>query len=141
MNESNINFFNADIEFELAQEQLIAKKLIDHIKNSHNDCGVINYIFCSDDYLLDLNIQYLQHDFYTDILSFQMNDDPIEGDIYISIDRVKDNAKQLNVPFEDELLRVISHGILHFLGYKDKTSEEQQEMRSKEDELIRILKS
>ena len=141
MNESEINFFNADIDFDLSQNELISEKLIDHIIKNHNTCGVINYIFCSDDYLLDLNIKYLQHDFYTDILSFQMNDDPIEGDIYISIDRVKDNAKQLNVAFDDELLRVISHGILHFLGYKDKTPEEQQEMRSKEDELIEILKS
>jgi rRNA maturation RNase YbeY len=141
MNEAIINFFNADIEFELSQEKSIATKLIEYIKNSHNDCGTINYIFCSDDYLLELNVQYLQHDYYTDILSFQMNDDPVEGDIFISIDRVKDNASQMNLEFENELLRVISHGILHFLGYKDKTPDQQKEMRTKEDELITILKN
>ncbi len=140
MNESGINFFNADVDYKLKQEQSIAKKLADYISNMHSACGVINYIFCSDAYLLDLNIRYLQHDYYTDILSFQMSDDPVEGDIYISIDRVRDNAAGLNLAFEDELLRVISHGVLHFLGFKDKTSVQQQEMRSKEDELISILK-
>jgi rRNA maturation RNase YbeY len=70
-----------------------------------------------------------------------MNDDPVEGDIFISIDRVKDNASQMNLEFENELLRVISHGILHFLGYKDKTPDQQKEMRTKEDELITILKN
>ncbi len=141
MNQSNINFFSADIEFKLDNEQIIALRLVEYILENHYDCGKINYIFCSDDYLLNLNIKYLQHDFYTDILSFQMDENPVSGEIYISIDRVQDNAQKLNIPFEEELLRVISHGILHFLGYKDKTSAEQNEMRQKEDELIRFIKN
>ena len=141
MNVGEINFFTADIEFELSNSLTIGEKLLSYIKKNHRDCGVINYIFCSDKYLLDLNKKYLNHDYYTDILSFQMEDDPIAGDIFISIDRIKDNAHKLNLPFDTELLRVISHGVLHFLGYKDKTKEEQNEMRAKEDMLIDLLKN
>ena len=136
-----INFFSAEIEFELFDSSVIGEKLLAYISDNHKECSTINYIFCSDKYLLDLNKKYLNHDYYTDILSFQMEQEPISGDIFISIDRVKDNAKELNLSFDIELLRVISHGLLHFLGYKDKTEEEQKEMRNKEDQLIKILKS
>lgn len=141
MNESQILFHNQDIEFNLNNSEIIANKLIEFTNSKHNTCGTINYIFCNDDFLLELNRQYLRHDYYTDILSFQMNDDPIAGDIYISIDRVKDNANSLGVTFDNELERVISHGLLHFLGYKDKTEEEQLKMRKKENELISFLNS
>ena len=139
MNESQVIFHNQDIDFNLNNSEVIANKLIEFAISKHNSCGTINYIFCTDDFLLELNRQYLRHDYYTDILSFQMNDDPVSGDIYISIDRVKENANYLEVTFENELQRVISHGMLHFLGYKDKTEEEQQEMRAKENELINFL--
>jgi rRNA maturation RNase YbeY len=91
--------------------------------------------------LLDLNNKFLKHDYYTDIISFQSDTEPIAGDIYISIDRVKDNAEKLEVKFINELLRVISHGMLHFMGYKDKSKEDQNLMRAKEDELISLLKT
>ena len=140
-NKANINFFSEDIDFELENEGIIKTKIIEYIENTHHSCGNINYIFCSDDYLLDMNKRYLDHNYYTDILSFQLNDEPIEGDIFISVDRVKDNAVKFGSEFEDELLRVISHGILHFLGYKDDTEEGRAIMRQKEDEFIKFLKN
>ncbi len=137
---SQILFYSEDISFALEKSEKIAATLVKFVEEEANHCGSINYIFCSDDYLLKLNQDYLSHDYYTDILSFQMDDDPIQGDIFISIDRVNDNAQDMNLPFEDELLRVISHGMLHFLGYKDKTEAEIKIMRGKEDELIEKIK-
>ena len=98
----------------------------------------INYIFCSDDYLLELNKQYLNHNTLTDIITFELNapGEPILSDIFISIDRVKENAKTLEIPFKQELHRVIFHGALHLCGYKDKKKEEQKLMRRKEDEYL-----
>ena len=135
-----ILFYSEDTAFALDNSEKIVETLVEFIDKEANQCGSINYIFCSDEYLLKLNQDYLNHDYYTDILSFQMDDDPIQGDIFISIDRVNENAQNMNVPFEDELFRVLSHGILHFLGYKDKTEEEIRIMRGKEDELIEKIK-
>ncbi len=100
----------------------------------------INYIFCSDDYLLAMNRQYLNHDTYTDILTFDNADEPgkLEADIYISLDRVKENAATLNINVNDELQRVMVHGLLHLLGYTDKTEEEKKEMREKEDACLSL---
>lgn len=140
MNKAHIRFFNADIPFDFKNKRKIASRLIDHAKSNAIDVGDINYIFCTDEYLLDLNKKFLNHDYFTDIISFQSDKDPIAGDIYISIERVKENAKNLKLKFQDEIFRVISHGLLHFMGYKDKTAKEQTTMRSKEDELIQKLK-
>lgn len=97
-------------------------------------------IFCDDDYLLEINKQYLDHDTLTDIISFDYCiGDLISGDIFISIDRVKDNAQEYDVSFNNELLRVMSHGILHYCGYKDKTQEDQLLMRAKEQEKINMF--
>lgn len=95
----------------------------------------VQFIFCSDGFLLNINRRFLQHDYYTDIISFNLAEDnqPVEGEIYISVDRVKENATSLGLPFGQELHRVIFHGILHFCGYKDKTDSEQLTMRKKED--------
>lgn len=96
--------------------------------------GEINYIFCDDEYLLQVNRDYLQHDFYTDIITFDyVKGKTISGDIFVSLPRISDNASTLSKNFEDELHRVLAHGILHLCGYKDKTEEEEKEMRSKED--------
>ena len=138
---NRINFFTEEIDFEIDDKDAIRKAINEYVQGEGSDIGTVNYIFCSDEYLLQLNKEYLNHDYYTDILSFQMNDEPIEGDIFISIDRVKENAEQLNVEFEDELHRVISHGILHFLGYPDKTEEQKRQMRNKEDELMKLFKN
>ncbi|MBZ5859066.1 rRNA maturation RNase YbeY [Flavihumibacter profundi] len=98
----------------------------------------LNYIFCSDEYLLAINRDFLQHDYYTDIVTFELNDPgtPISGEIYISIDRIRDNAKNLEESFTRELHRVIFHGALHLCGYRDKTQEEEKLMRKMEDKYL-----
>lgn len=104
------------------------------IKNENFLPGDISVIFCSDDYLLKINEQYLSHDYYTDIVTFDyVENSVISGDLFISVDRVKDNATQVGVSFENELSRVIIHGVLHLAGYKDKTDAEKKAMREKED--------
>ncbi len=135
-----IFFFTEDIDFTLDNSKSIEEVLVKYIFEAGNQCDEINYIFCSDEFLLKLNKEYLDHDFYTDILSFQMGDDPVQGDIYISIDRVRENASVLSLSFHDELYRVIAHGVLHFLGNKDKTDDEKKIMRAKEDEVIELIK-
>ncbi len=140
MNKAQIRFFNADITFDFKNKRKISASLLNYSKENLIEAGEINYVFCTDDFLLDLNKKFLNHDYYTDIISFQSEKDPIAGDIYISLDRVRDNAKNLNLKFQDELLRVISHGLLHFMGFKDKTKADQSLMRSKEDELILKIK-
>ena len=98
------------------------------------DLGEINYIFCDDDYLLEINLKELKHNTLTDIISFDFTlGTVVSGDIYISFERVKDNAEQIGVDFRDELHRVMVHGVLHYCGYGDKSAEEKREMRKKED--------
>lgn len=98
------------------------------------DTGNINVVFCSDEALLRMNIDFLQHDYYTDIITFDYCEEAIiSGDLFISIDRVVENAEELNTEYVDELRRVCVHGILHLCGYKDKSAEEERQMRSKED--------
>ncbi|ETN94071.1 rRNA maturation RNase YbeY [Zhouia amylolytica] len=102
--------------------------------------GELNYIFCDDDYLHKINVEYLNHDTLTDIISFDYTEgQTIGGDVFISIERVKDNAADLNIDFEEELKRVMIHGVLHYCGYKDKTSEEKALMRQKENEKISMF--
>ena len=98
----------------------------------------ISYIFCSDDYLLEINRQYLKHDYYTDIITFGLSESgqPINAEIYISVDRVKENAREFKTSFKRELHRVIFHGALHLCGYKDKKKEDQQIMRKMEDKYL-----
>ena len=100
----------------------------------------LNYIFCSDEYLLKINQEYLNHDYFTDIITFDNSEvkNTLVSDIFISIDRVKDNATSMNNDFELELLRVLSHGLLHLFGFKDKTEKDIQIMRTKEDESINL---
>ena len=110
------------------------------LSNENRTLGEINYIFCSDEYLLNINKQYLKHDYYTDVISFDYSeDDIISGDIFISVDTVKDNAKEYDVEFEKELARVMVHGVLHFIGYKDKTDEDAKQMRQKENQYLPLF--
>ena len=103
--------------------------------------GEIKVIFCSDEYLLDMNRTHLNHDYYTDIITFDYSEgDIVSGDLFISIDRVADNAQELSNAFTDELNRVCVHGLLHLCGYKDKSSKEEQLMRAKEDEMLELRK-
>ncbi|WP_224488157.1 rRNA maturation RNase YbeY [Robertkochia flava] len=102
--------------------------------------GTINYIFCDDDYLHRINVTYLDHDTLTDIISFDYsNQGELSGDIFISIDRVRENSKEFHTEFKSELSRVMIHGVLHYCGYKDKTEAEEQQMRAKEEEKMALF--
>lgn len=125
-------FFEQIDQIEISESTTIW--LADIIQKETKKPGEINYIFCDDEYLLQVNRDYLQHDYYTDIITFDyVKGNTISGDIFVSLPRISDNASTLSKNFEDELHRVLAHGILHLCGYKDKTEEEEKEMRSKED--------
>ena len=110
------------------------------IERNNKQLGEISYIFCSDEQLLEINKEFLNHDYYTDIITFDYSEaDVISGDLFISIERIKDNAKTLKTSYQEELHRVIIHGVLHLLGYKDKTEVESENMRKLEDECLLIL--
>ena len=114
---------------------------ITHTTNSENkELKHLNYIFCSDEYLLEINKEYLSHDYYTDIITFDNSEAPndIEGDIFISVDRVYDNANSLNTDQDEELRRVIIHGLLHLIGYNDKTDDQQITMTEKENAYLSL---
>lgn len=128
-----INFF-FETDFEFHNHKKIANWIAKAIADEDKTLGDINYIFVSDAYLLDLNETYLNHDTLTDIITFDNSvGNILHGDIYISVDRVRDNATDFNVSFEEELHRVMIHGVLHLAGYKDKTDNEAEEMRSREN--------
>lgn len=128
-----INFFY-ETDFKLENESTIQEWIIEVITLESYVLNEINYIFCDDEYLHNINVQYLNHDTYTDIITFDnTTNKSILSDIFISVERVKDNAKSFDVTFKNELARVIIHGVLHLCGYKDKTDEEVTLMRSKED--------
>ena len=137
-----IHFFEEDISFTLPDLPKVDRWLTSIAQSEGYQIEEINYIFCSDDYLLGINLKYLNHDYYTDIITFDNSDLPktILADIFISIDRVKDNASQLNIQFEKELARVLAHGLLHLLRYGDKTDDDKILMRQKEDTCISLLK-
>ena len=136
-----INFHVEDIDFKLQQKLRIKSWLKSIIEAEGFKTGDINYIFCSDNYLLKINIEYLAHDYLTDIITFDNSEveELIEGDIFVSIDRVKDNAQGFEVSFEYELKRVLAHGILHLCGYLDKTDEDEKLMRSKENHYLQLF--
>lgn len=126
--------FNSEIEFDLDNPEIVSQWISATILEEEFKEGEINYIFCSDDYLLDLNINHLKHNTLTDIISFDYTiGNLISGDIFISIDRILENAKNFEVSFKDELHRVMIHGILHYCRYNDKSKEEKLEMRTKEN--------
>lgn len=132
--------FNYETELQLHNEEKLSEWISKAIINEGFNEGEINYIFCDDAYLLKLNVKYLEHDTLTDIISFDYTiGKQINGDVYISAERVSDNAKDYNVTFENEMSRVLIHGILHYCGYKDKTQAEETEMRSKENYYISQL--
>ena len=131
--ESNI-YYHSECDFQLKDDESITKWLKDAISTEHKELGEINYIFCDDQYLLKKNQEYLQHDTFTDIITFDYTEENrLSADIFISIERVKENAITFAVPFETELRRVIIHGVLHLIGYKDKSEEDSKTMRSKEN--------
>ena len=131
----NIYFFNEDVVFNLLHRTEIKQWINNVISQENKTLHNINYIFCSDNYLININIKYLNHNTLTDIITFDQSDnkDNINGDIYISIDRVKENSLKFKQNLYSELLRVMIHGILHLCGYKDKSSKDKKIMREKED--------
>lgn len=133
-----IRFFNEDVPYKLPRKQATRQWLNQQAKREGYAVGDLNYIFCSDEYVLQVNRDHLQHDFYTDIITFDTGEDDsrIEGDIFISVDRVADNAAQLGVPADEEMRRVVAHGLLHLCGYGDKTDDEVALMRIKEEEWL-----
>lgn len=128
-----IQFFFEDID-KIEIEANLSNRLENIIFSEGKKPGEINYIFCDDEYLLQVNREYLKHDYYTDVITFDyVKGKTISGDIFVSLPRIFDNAQTLSKDFESEFFRVLAHGLLHLCGYKDKTEEEIAEMRSKED--------
>lgn len=135
-----IQFFFLQRQITLTQRTALKHFIKRIFKTEGRRVKNINYIFCSDEYLLQINKTHLKHNFYTDIITFNLSQTPAEmiGEIYISIDRVKDNATQLDVTIKEELHRVIFHGVLHLCGYKDKSPKHQKEMRAAEDRYLKL---
>ena len=132
--------FNSETSFTPKNQKKLAEWISNVISSEDFEVGEINYIFCDDIYLHKINQEFLKHDTYTDIISFDYTlGKEVGGDIFISTERVLENAEKFNEVFENELHRVMIHGILHFIGYKDKTKKDKTLMRTKEDEKIFIL--
>ena len=127
-------------DFILENEEVYADWIKSIIDEYDVVVGELNYIFCSDEYLHKMNVDFLEHDTFTDIITFDYSEaDVISGDLFISIDRVKENAASFNCSFQDEILRVMSHGVFHLLGFKDKTESEISEIRALENEAISLF--
>ena len=132
--------FNYENDFNLNDEEAIAAWLSNVILSENKSEGEISYIFCDDEYLHKINVEYLDHDTLTDVISFDYTmGNEISGDCFISTERVTDNAKDFDVSFEEELRRVMAHGILHYCGYKDKGDKDEAIMRSKEEEKLEMF--
>ncbi len=134
-----VEFVIEDVELNLEDREKLTSWIINVVSIHNKTIDQLTYIFCSDDYLLKINKEYLDHDYYTDIITFPYSYDELSADMFISIDRIIDNAERLKVPFTKELHRVMIHGILHLLGYDDKLEEDQKVMRQKEDDYIALL--
>ena len=134
-----VSFHFEDVEFDLPDEQALTKWLTLVAEAEGQQLGEITYIFCSDEHLRGINVEYLDHDYYTDIITFPYDGEAIQGDMFISSERVTDNAAANGVSFRHELCRVMVHGLLHLMGYGDKTEAEAQVMRAKEDFYLNLL--
>ena len=133
--------FNYELDFKLSNENEYSDWIEKVISSYDFKLGELNYIFCDDAYLLKLNVEFLEHDTLTDIISFDYTMGKlVGGDVFISLERVRDNAQDLSIPVEEELKRVMIHGVLHYMGYKDKTKEEKEVMRSEENKAIFLFK-
>jgi len=135
-----VNFFNEESDFKLAHPRKTARWIEDAVAQEKRKIEALNIIFCSDEYLGQINLEYLNHKTLTDIITFDQSENPtsLEGDIFISIPRVQDNAAKFNVTFDQELHRVIIHGVLHLLGYEDKSEAKKEVMRKKEDAYLSL---
>jgi probable rRNA maturation factor len=135
---STIYFHSEEISFELSNQPSYVDWIFSFITAHEFRCGNLNFVFCSDDYLLEINRAHLSHDYYTDVITFNyVEDDVLAGDIFISIDRVEDNAK-LSRNFAEELRRVMAHGVLHLIGFNDKSDEEKGQMTEAENNCLKM---
>lgn len=141
MNKETIYFFSEGVKFTLPDKRKTRGWIKEIILRENKELGNLNFIFCNDSYLNEINIKYLKHDTLTDIITFDLSENPnqISGDIFISIERVKDNSKIFKSSISSELNRVISHGILHLIGYNDKTTKDALIIRQKEDYYLSLL--
>lgn len=138
-----IQFSSHRTRFKLPNPKKTAAWIEKVVKAEQSKIRSLSYVFCTDKHLLGINERYLQHDTLTDIITFDLNEDgsnSLEGEIYISVERVRENARELGVNFSMELHRVIVHGVLHLVGYKDKSEKERKEMRRREDKYLKVLK-
>ncbi len=137
-----IDFNFEDVSFDLPDKDALVSWIKSAIENEQKKMGNITYIFCSDEYLWNMNKQFLNHDYYTDIITFDyVKNNVISGDLFISYDRIKDNAEKFNVLRETELLRVMIHGVLHLVGYDDLTDEDEIEIHKREDFYLKRWKN
>ena len=133
--------FSIETKYSLKNRMLLKRWVKAVLENKGKKLGNLYFILCDDDFLLKINRQFLKHDYYTDIIPFDYTEDGIiAGDLFISIDRVRDNATALQVSEHEELMRVMIHGVLHLLGLKDKSDEEAKQMRKAEEECLELLK-
>jgi len=140
MGKENLSFFSENVDFQINNTEPIQDWIEKLIESYQKILGEITYIFCSDDYLLKVNQKHLNHDTFTDIITFDYtNNGIISGDIFISIDRIKENSVEFKTSFEDELHRVMAHGVLHLIGFKDKTKGEQTLMTKAEDHALSLF--
>ena len=128
-----IEFFSEEIAFDLPNQDVVRLWIYETIQSEQKKLTGLNFIFCSDEYLYQMNLEYLKHDTYTDVITFPYSETTVEGDVFISLDRVNDNAFYHKVHQMEELHRVIIHGVLHLIGYKDESADEEKTMRTKED--------
>lgn len=136
----SIQYFNEDIAFPKVKKRITTSWIKQVIFIEEKRVGDISFIFCSDEYLLDVNRKYLNHDYFTDIITFySVEGNEINGDIFISVDRVKENSKEFETSFDNEVHRIIIHGVLHLLGYKDKAKKDKKLMTEKEDLYLKLF--
>jgi rRNA maturation RNase YbeY len=137
-----VNFRSGNSSLHITGKTVLKSLLVKLFKQEKVPLQSLDYIFCTDEFLLQMNRNFLQHDYYTDIITFGLSEKgaPVEAELYISTDRVKDNAAQLGVSYQNEIARVIIHGALHLCGYRDKKKSEIVEMRGKEDQYLRLFK-
>jgi probable rRNA maturation factor len=137
---ASIRFFAEDVQFKIPHPRKTTNWIKETIQKEKKEQGNVNFIFCSDEYLHSINIQYLNHTTYTDIVTFDSSETKglIEGDIFISVERIQENASKFNTSFDEELHRVIIHGVLHLIGYSDKGSTKKAQMKRKEDTYLSL---
>ena len=134
-----VHFFQEETRFKLPHPRITRRWLLDVVRSEKSELVAVNFIFCSDRYLTRMNVQYLAHDTFTDVITFDYgNPSAIQGDVFISIERVRENAKKFETDFDKELHRVMVHGILHLIGYSDKTKGAKALMRKKEDAYLSL---